>query len=48
MLGRFSPIPPAVPLAFTLLDKCETSLQTHIILAQLAILRKLQHREVTA
>jgi len=32
----------AQPLHISLLDRCETSLQTHIILKQLEILRKVQ------
>ena len=42
MISPLKKLPPSVPLHITLLEKCETSLQTHIILAQLADLRKRQ------
>lgn len=40
MSGIFSKPEPHHPLHITLLDSCTTSLQTHIILKQLEILRK--------
>ena len=40
MSGIFSKPVPHQPLAITLLERCETSLQTHIILKQLEIQRK--------
>ena len=41
MPGIFSKPEPQRPLHITLLEKCETSLQTHIILKQLETLRKI-------
>jgi len=42
MYRPLAALPPQQPLLLTLLDKCESSLQTHILLWQLEIMRRMQ------